>query len=45
MNVLGIGYCPPYLNAFPSEAKRVISVMPVSQGILQQPNKVAANPV
>lgn len=42
MNVLGIGYCPPYLNAFRSEAKRVISVMPVSQGILQQPNKVAS---
>ena len=42
MNVLGIGYCPPYLNAFRSEAKRVISVMPVSQGILRQPNKVAS---
>jgi ubiquinone/menaquinone biosynthesis C-methylase UbiE len=42
MNVLGIGYCPPYLNAFRSKAKGVISVMPVSQGILQQSNKVAS---
>ena len=42
MNVLGIGYCPPYLNAFHSKAKGVISVMPVSQGILLQSNKVAS---
>ena len=42
MNVLGIGYCPPYLNAFRSKAKGVISVMPVSQGILQKPNEVAS---
>ena len=41
LNVLGIGYCPPYLNTFRSEAKRVISVTPVSQGILLQSNKVA----
>ena len=42
LNVLGIGYCPPYLNAFHSKAKGVISVMPVSQGILLQSNKVAS---
>ena len=41
MNVLGIGFPLPYLNAFRGEAKRVISAMPASQGVLHWPNEAA----
>lgn len=41
MNVLGLGFPTPYLNAFRSEATRVISAMPVSQGALYWPSKLA----
>lgn len=37
MNVLGVGYAIPYLDAFRNEATRVISVMPARQGVLRWP--------
>ena len=39
MNVLGIGYCPPYLNAFRSEAKRVIWLCLYLRGYCNNPTK------
>ncbi len=39
MNVLGIGFPTPYLNAFRGEASRVIAAMPASQGVLHWPNE------
>jgi SAM-dependent methyltransferase len=35
--VLGFGYASPYLRPFLSEAERVLSVMPASQGVLPWP--------
>jgi SAM-dependent methyltransferase len=35
--VLGMGYATPYLNAFRSEAERVIAFMPLQQGVIQWP--------
>ena len=37
MSVLGLGFSTPYLNAFRSEADRVIAAMPASQGVLHWP--------
>ena len=41
MNILGLGFPTPYLNAFRREATRVISAMPVSQGAFYWPNQLA----
>jgi hypothetical protein len=38
MNVLGLGFPTPYLNAFRNEADRVIAAMPASQGVLHWPS-------
>jgi SAM-dependent methyltransferase len=35
--VLGLGYAPPYLNAFTGEAERVIALMPATQGVIHWP--------
>jgi SAM-dependent methyltransferase len=37
MRVLGLGFAPPYLRTFMTEAERVIAVMPASQGVLPWP--------
>ncbi|MCF8466928.1 MAG: methyltransferase domain-containing protein [Sneathiella sp.] len=37
--VLGIGYATPYLNGFRAEAERVISFMPLQQGVIQWPRE------
>jgi len=37
MNVLGIGFPTPYLNAFRSEASCVMAAMPASQGVIHWP--------
>lgn len=37
LRVLGLGFAPPYLRPFLSEAERVIAVMPASQGVLPWP--------
>ena len=39
MNVLGIGFPGPYLNAMRSEASRVLVAIPVSHGMTPPPNE------
>ena len=39
MNVLGVGFPTPYLNAFRREAARVLVAMPVSQGMANWPSE------
>ena len=41
MNVLGIGFPTPYLNAFRSEAACVMAAMPASQGVIHWPTDSA----
>jgi SAM-dependent methyltransferase len=35
--VLGLGYCPPFLKGFLSEAERVVAFMPAQQGVMHWP--------
>jgi SAM-dependent methyltransferase len=37
--LLGLGYATPYLRPFRSEAERVITIMPASQGVLAWPRE------
>ncbi|MGE5503432.1 MAG: class I SAM-dependent methyltransferase [Actinomycetota bacterium] len=37
MRVLGLGFAPPYLRSFMTEAERVVAIMPASQGVLPWP--------
>ncbi|WP_334130406.1 class I SAM-dependent methyltransferase [Sneathiella sp.] len=37
--LLGLGYATPYLNIFRPEAERVISFMPLEQGVIQWPRE------
>jgi SAM-dependent methyltransferase len=32
LDMLGLGYCPPYLEPYRTEARRVVAAMPASQG-------------
>ena len=37
MNILGIGYAPPFLSALRGEAERTIAAMPARQGVMHWP--------
>jgi SAM-dependent methyltransferase len=37
LSMLGIGYAPPYLDAFRSEALRTLAFMPAEQGVINWP--------
>ena len=37
MDVLGLGYAPPYLEIFREEAKHTIAIMPTLQGVMRWP--------
>tara|TARA_B100001939_G_scaffold336752_1_gene340245 strand:+ start:32447 stop:33250 length:804 start_codon:yes stop_codon:yes gene_type:complete len=37
MEVLGLGYSPPYLECFRDEARHTIAIMPAQQGVLRWP--------
>ncbi len=39
MDLLGVGFPTPFLNAFQSEAARVLMAVPVSHGITQSPSE------
>lgn len=38
LSILGIGYAPPYLETFRSEAMRVLAFMPAAQGVVNWPD-------
>jgi len=37
MDVMGLGYTPPYLDIFRAHARHVISIMPAAQGVIRWP--------
>ncbi len=43
LDVMGLGYAPPYLDVFRSRASHVISIMPGPQGVICWPRNNAAS--
>jgi len=44
MTVLGLGYTTPFLRPFREEARRVVALMPATQGALRWPDQIKQEP-